>query len=117
MLQRCAQAMLVLAAFGLCACFPAQQPAAEASAKLRLAPVVTAEIAAGYDAYREILAPWGTWERHAAYGVCWLPPAASPNTFQPYVDRGHWDASDDASQPASAGEADGPPTWISEDAD
>jgi hypothetical protein len=64
------------------------------------------DIAAGYRAYREPLAPLGEWTGDAAYGVKWCPRGMDPATFAPYRSRGHWVAAD---------APDAPPSWRADD--
>jgi hypothetical protein len=78
---------------------------------------VRREVAQGYAAYEAALAPFGTWAPDFRYGVHWCPsqeaiggPDAS---FQPYLSRGHWEASVAPIGRAPAGS----PVWWSEDRD
>src|SRR5262252_5449648 len=72
-------------------------------AKVPLAPpgaYVSDDVGAGYEAFKDVLARWGEWSPDESYGVHWCPrpdaafPANAP--FQPYRERGHWDAKEDA---------------------
>src|SRR5262249_49621082 len=74
------------------------------------------DVGAGFAAYKDVLARWGEWSPDESYGVHWCPrpgaafPAAAP--FQPYRERGHWDAKEDAS---TYGAPPGSPSWVSDD--
>ena len=50
---------------------------------------------AGYSAFYDALAPYGTWVDVAGYGPCWQPTVVVANpTWRPYCDSGRWIYSD-----------------------
>jgi hypothetical protein len=50
---------------------------------------------AGYSAFYDALAPYGTWVDVAGYGPCWQPMVVVANpTWRPYCDSGRWIYSD-----------------------
>jgi Family of unknown function (DUF6600) len=51
---------------------------------------------AALDDFRDTLAPYGSWEDDATYGVVWVPSAGVVGAeFTPYVSHGHWALADD----------------------
>src|ERR1700722_9116228 len=107
------QAPLLVIALMACACRVSSLYVALAPPGVRVRP----EVARGYLAYQAPLAAFGAWAPDHDYGVHWCPSAAStggPETdFQPYVSRGRWDLSEEATRSAPAGS----PVWRSEDSD
>jgi len=78
---------------------------------------VQPEVAQGFAAYETTLAAWGFWSGDRQYGVHWCPRHSQTGgrdaSFQPYLNRGHWDVSDAPIGHAPAGS----PVWTSEDLD
>jgi hypothetical protein len=106
--------LLLLAALALPAC--SFTTVEHRGPELPLAPAgtpVRSEVAAGYAAFAQELAAWGTWTPDTTYGVRWCPRAEVAGAgFQPYRSGGHWGVTD-----APIGSAPlGTPLWRSDEA-
>jgi hypothetical protein len=89
-------------------------PNAPAAAPQR-ATLTHAEVALGYELYRDELAYDGSWQPDSTHGARWCPSAEAGGApaFEPYVSRGRWVLSTERVADAPAGTA----YWQSEDAD
>jgi hypothetical protein len=94
MALRLAAQLVAVGLLGTCAAACGGSLTVAAAPRIPMAPAgvyVEDDVAEGYAAYADVLAPAGRWFGDADYGVHWCPAlAATGAPFRPYVSRGHW---------------------------